>query len=78
MHVTDFRISVNVTLVTEFDGTVVFFTMGRNINIAPISSPLSQGLTKRSASLSEGSCHSDLASESVSSILDIKLKLRRE
>ncbi len=39
------------------------------------ASRLSQGLTKRSVSLSVGNCHSDFASESMSSILNMKHKL---
>jgi hypothetical protein len=77
MHVTDFRISVNVTLVTEFDGAVLFeFTMG-NTNKAPIFATISR-LDKKVSELVSRKLPQRFGIRDCVHILNVKLKLRRE
>jgi hypothetical protein len=73
-----FSCLLGVTLVSEFVGVEMIyfnFTMDKDATMASVSLQPSQGLTKRSVNLSAGSCHSDLASERVSRILNMNLKI---
>jgi hypothetical protein len=85
MHGTDSHVFSNgVTLVSEFVGVEMIyfnyfnFTMDKDATMVSVSLQPSQGLTKRSVNLSAGSCHSDLASERVSRILNMNLKIEAE
>jgi hypothetical protein len=65
----------------QFVGVEMIYTttlMDKDATMVSVSLQPSQGLTKRSVNLSAGSCHSDLASERVSRILNMNLKIEAE